>query len=63
MITKEVKILSYQNQPIPQQEEIELKKSVTLEPAMAEIYTSLVSYENNLRLKKWASRLVNENFK
>jgi hypothetical protein len=30
---------------------------------MAEIYTSLISFENNLRLKKWASKLVNEHFK
>jgi hypothetical protein len=29
---------------------------------MKEVYTSLVSYENNLKLKKWASKVVQDNF-
>ena len=33
-----------------------------MEPEASEVYVSLVKYENQLRLKKWASRLVDSHF-
>ena len=29
---------------------------------MSDVYTNLLSYENNLKLKKWAQRVVEANF-
>lgn len=31
-------------------------------PEVSEVYTSLVSYENQLKLKKWAAKVIQDNF-
>ena len=39
-----------------------MQKESILTQEMSEVYVSLVSYENNLKLKKWAQRVIEANF-
>jgi hypothetical protein len=61
VLTKEVWMRSYQGQNMPQEHQTKMQQESQQTPEMSEVYTSLVSYENNLKLKKWAQRVVEAN--
>ena len=62
MTEKELRITRYAGQATTEEQELEIKNLSAIDPSEAEIYQSIINFENQLKLNKWAQQVITKNF-
>lgn len=62
MVSKKIKEDTLKGKTIPLEEQAKLQQMILFSPDHQDIYTQIMSFENQIRMQKWTQKMIKTNF-